>query len=426
MEHMRCPNCQSLLEEGAIFCQECGTRAGQQPKKKAMFCSHCGSRLEEDSVFCGNCGSRIEDTDGETEQAFVYDQPTEQQTFVQTRQNPYEQNLYGKNPYEQNPYEQNPYEQNPYEQNPYEQNSYEQKTYEQNPYEQNPYEQKTYGQNSSQQNPYDSKLYEKNLYEKRDDPTEKTVKKAETKKSSITNRAPIIAAIVIGIILIGICIFIAVKLINNEEEKYKSDAANMGTVADEDVASDEEDVTALTPEETVSATPEPTATPAPEPTEVPLTISVAEAKPNLSAYLKVNVAAASATSTITQEGYDNSAIKAFDGDQTSSWQEGRDDAGIGESITGYFDRSYEVKYICLKLGNWRDTTRNKENCRPQTITITTDEFTQQFVFPDEQREFYIELSKECTLSYLTITIDSVYPGTLYQDTVIADVAIYGK
>ena len=401
MEHMRCPNCQSPLEEGAIFCQECGTRAGQQPKKKAMFCSHCGSRLEEDSVFCGNCGSRIEDTDGETEQAFVYDQPTEQQTFVQTRQNPYEQN-----PYEQNPYEQN--------------------TYEQNPYEQNLYKQKTYGQNSSQQNPYDSKLYEKNLYEKRDDPTEKTVKKAETKKSSITNRAPIIAAIVIGIILVGICIFIAVKLINNEEEKYKSDAANMGTVADEDVASDEEDVTALTPEETVSATPEPTATPAPEPTEVPLTISVAEAKPNLSAYLKVNVAAASATSTITQEGYDNSAIKAFDGDQTSSWQEGRDDAGIGESITGYFDRSYEVKYICLKLGNWRDTTRNKENCRPQTITITTDEFTQQFVFPDEQREFYIELSKECTLSYLTITIDSVYPGTLYQDTVIADVAIYGK
>ena len=401
MEHMRCPNCQSLLEEGAIFCQECGTRAGQQPKKKAMFCSHCGSRLEEDSVFCGNCGSRIEDTDGETEQAFVYDQPTEQQTFVQTRQNPYEQN-----PYEQNPYEQN--------------------TYEQNPYEQNLYKQKTYGQNSSQQNPYDSKLYEKNLYEKRDDPTEKTVKKAETKKSSITNRAPIIAAIVIGIILVGICIFIAVQLINNEEEKYKSDAANMGTVADEEVASDEEDVTALTPEETVSATPEPTATPAPEPTEVPLTISVAEAKPNLSAYLKVNVAAASATSTITQEGYDNSAIKAFDGDQTSSWQEGRDDAGIGESITGYFDRSYEVKYICLKLGNWRDTTRNKENCRPQTITITTDEFTQQFVFPDEQREFYIELSKECTLSYLTITIDSVYPGTLYQDTVIADVAIYGK
>ena len=411
MEHMRCPNCQSLLEEGAIFCQECGTRAGQQPKKKAMFCSHCGSRLEEDSVFCGNCGSRIEDTDGETGQAFVYDQPTEQQAFVQTRQNPYEQN-----PYEQNPYEQNSYEQKTYEQNPYEQN----------PYEQNPYEQKTYGQNSSQQNPYDSKLYEKNLYGKRDDPTEKTIKKAETKKSSITNRAPIIAAIVIGIILIGICIFIAVKLINNEEEKYKSDAANMGTVADEDVASDEEDVTALTPEETVSATPEPTATPAPEPTEVPLTISVAEAKPNLSAYLKVNVAAASATSTITQEGYDNSAIKAFDGDQTSSWQEGRDDAGIGESITGYFDRSYEVKYICLKLGNWRDTTRNKENCRPQTITITTDEFTQQFVFPDEQREFYIELSKECTLSYLTITIDSVYPGTLYQDTVIADVAIYGK
>ena len=381
MEHMRCPNCQSPLEEGAIFCQECGTRAGQQPKKKAMFCSHCGSRLEEDSVFCGNCGSRVEDTDGETGQAFVYDQPTEQQAFVQTRQNPYEQNLYGKNPYEQNP---------------------------------------------SEQNPYDSKLYEKNLYGKRDDPTEKTIKKAETKKSSITNRAPIIAAIVIGIILIGICIFIAVKLINNEEEKYKSDAANMGTVADEDVASDEEDVTALTPEETVSATPEPTATPAPEPTEVPLTISVAEAKPNLSAYLKVNVAAASATSTITQEGYDNSAIKAFDGDQTSSWQEGRDDAGIGESITGYFDRSYEVKYICLKLGNWRDTTRNKENCRPQTITITTDEFTQQFVFPDEQREFYIELSKECTLSYLTITIDSVYPGTLYQDTVIADVAIYGK
>lgn len=377
---MRCPNCQTELENGAVFCHECGTRVAAQPQPaRAMFCSNCGEKLEEGSIFCSNCGARVEveEDDGEdfkTAAVIQMGVPSMQSTDQS--------------------------------QSDYKQQSTSQP-------------QQSYVQQSAGQ------------------PQQKTDKEkaSGSKEGSGTNKAPVIAAVVIGIILIIVCILVAVKLINKEKDSDKTEDAQSTAVENVDVDEDDEnvddadeagDVIAPETEESVSVTPKPTATPTPEPTEEPLTISVADAQPDISSYFKVNVSAATATSTIVQQGHDNSALKAFDGDQTSSWQEGVDGYGIGEGITGYFDKAYNVKYIFLKLGNWRDATNNIENSRPQTITIICDGFTQEFTFPDEQREFYIELSKEVSMTYIDIKINAVYPGSKYDDTVIADVAIYGK
>ena len=47
-------------------------------------------------------------------------------------------------------------------------------------------------------------------------------------------------------------------------------------------------------------------------------------------------------------------------------------------------------------------------------------------FPDEKKEYIVELSKDVTASQMKLTIDSVYKGSIYDDTCINEVTIYGK
>ena len=55
---MVCPKCGSTLEEGAVFCGNCGTRIDapqpevSNPAGDVIFCPNCGKRLSTDDVFC--------------------------------------------------------------------------------------------------------------------------------------------------------------------------------------------------------------------------------------------------------------------------------------------------------------------------------------------------------------------------------------
>ncbi len=51
---MYCPNCKKALEEGAVFCPDCGTKA--LPNRR---CPLCGQTLEEDMLYCPECGSFV-------------------------------------------------------------------------------------------------------------------------------------------------------------------------------------------------------------------------------------------------------------------------------------------------------------------------------------------------------------------------------
>jgi cytoskeletal protein RodZ len=186
-----------------------------------------------------------------------------------------------------------------------------------------------------------------------------------------------------------------------------------------------------TPAPTVTATPTPTATstptPTPTPTEEPLTVSLTEGIPtDLSAYDRAEVSQAAASSTVTQEGYDNSVYMALDGDPVTSWQEGVDGDGIGEVLQIGLEREYEIKYMTFRLGNWRDAQRYSMNNRPKTMTVWLDDLSFQVTFPDGQTEQCLEFSSPCPASEIYIRIDSVYQGTEWDDTCISEIGIYGK
>lgn len=55
---MNCKFCNAELEEGAVYCPQCGKRI--DGKKR---CEHCGRYINENSVFCTYCGTR---TDGKS------------------------------------------------------------------------------------------------------------------------------------------------------------------------------------------------------------------------------------------------------------------------------------------------------------------------------------------------------------------------
>lgn len=149
---------------------------------------------------------------------------------------------------------------------------------------------------------------------------------------------------------------------------------------------------------------------------------------SLSSYGKLSVQNASATSVVDQEGHDNSANMVLDGKDETSWQEGVDGVGIGEQLTFQFNKECKVRYLSLKLGNWRNSDYYWKNNRPRTLEITTNNGTTATItFPDEQKECWVEFSEDCPASDINIMIKDVYEGTSskWNDTCIAGIEFYG-
>ena len=63
---MTCPKCGEELEDGVVFCTNCGEKlasvcpkCGKSLKPGAKFCSGCGAKLEPDEEFCSQCGTAV-------------------------------------------------------------------------------------------------------------------------------------------------------------------------------------------------------------------------------------------------------------------------------------------------------------------------------------------------------------------------------
>lgn len=148
-------------------------------------------------------------------------------------------------------------------------------------------------------------------------------------------------------------------------------------------------------------------------------------------YGYLTVAAASATSTIWQESIDNSPILLFDGSDESNWQEGVDGYGTGEYVEATLESQRAVRYFSFKLGNWRSEEYYEQNGRPSALTITlldedgTEVFSDTVSFSDAMQTHWVALSADVSARTVRLTIADVYTGTVYEDTCINEVGIYG-
>lgn len=245
----------------------------------------------------------------------------------------------------------------------------------------------------------------------------------------------VIVVLVVGILLLAVVlIFLGMSMVKEKKQEISQSVEGM-LLNEEQQATDvqeEQDTVAeeTTPEATPEATPTETPTPEPTPEEVrPEDISIKFVeKPSLSGYQKIVPLQAGHSSELVQDAADdpNNVWMAMDGDEVTSWQEGVDGPGIGEYIWYGFESERKVKYISFQLGNWRTQRYAEGNNRPRELNIYLGELNMTVEFPFEQKEYWIELSEAFPAEKIQIEIASVYKGTSWDDTCIAEIGIYGE
>ena len=76
-----CSNCGAPLDNDALFCTECGTKAAPM----GMQCPNCGAGVESNSAFCPECGTPIAGTPVPPPVSNQYPQQPNAQTGHSTR-----------------------------------------------------------------------------------------------------------------------------------------------------------------------------------------------------------------------------------------------------------------------------------------------------------------------------------------------------
>ncbi len=141
---------------------------------------------------------------------------------------------------------------------------------------------------------------------------------------------------------------------------------------------------------------------------------------------KIRVISARASSTIQQEKVSNDPILMFDGVDETSWQEGVDGYGVGESVAFTFDGTYGLTALSFKLGNWRNQNYYETNAAPKKLTIILGDERFQVEFEHKKEVQWVTFSQPVYVDSVTILIDDVFAGTKYDDTCINEITAYGR
>ena len=152
--------------------------------------------------------------------------------------------------------------------------------------------------------------------------------------------------------------------------------------------------------------------------------------PNISESIeKIPIYNASASSMLEEEINNKEHINypsyMFDEDDKTSWQEGVEGLGSGESASVNLEGVYQVNYICFKLGNWTNEKWYSQNSRPKTLSLNIDGELIELSFPDGMEERWVKIENAPKSSYLYVYLGDAYPGTKYEDTCINEIELYG-
>ncbi len=144
---------------------------------------------------------------------------------------------------------------------------------------------------------------------------------------------------------------------------------------------------------------------------------------------KITPSACTASSTLVgSSGTSYGTEYLFDEDLTTSWQEGEEDDGLGVTITSEFGEQISLQAIAIWNGNETAQDRYESNNRLQDITVTItcegQSYSKQYTLEDVMGEQILSFKNAVPAESVTIQIDTVYKGTVYQDTVISEMAFF--
>lgn len=136
----------------------------------------------------------------------------------------------------------------------------------------------------------------------------------------------------------------------------------------------------------------------------------------------------SATSHLIEPSRTYPADNLFDGNYDNAWSDGVQGEGVGEIIRVTWSAGgdiYEAQGLAFRNGYQKTEGIYKKNSRPKDVTIRIydHEFTGRLMDTRDGWQSIIfdkPLVFDCEIG-VEIEIDSVYPGTKYQDTCITEI-----
>jgi hypothetical protein len=139
------------------------------------------------------------------------------------------------------------------------------------------------------------------------------------------------------------------------------------------------------------------------------------------------------SSVLTSDGlniYKYGPENLFDDDTDTAWVEGVPGQGIGQWIVVAFDRLRLVKLIEITNGYVKDHLVFQKNSRVKDIKV---EFSgrdepEHFKLKDSETPQPVPLPNDAPLKayWVKFTIESVYPGTKWEDTAISELRVVSE
>ena len=135
-------------------------------------------------------------------------------------------------------------------------------------------------------------------------------------------------------------------------------------------------------------------------------------------------AAATASSTLQEAGFDHSPRLVLDGNTATAWVEGTAGNGVSEWLRLDLGSSRTLSAVEIWSGYQKTENLFYKNCRPAAIRITfSDGSSVETTLADQMGKQTVTLSPAVRTSTVTITILSVYAGSTYSDTCISEIAL---
>lgn len=125
---------------------------------------------------------------------------------------------------------------------------------------------------------------------------------------------------------------------------------------------------------------------------------------------------------VSSKGNYYGAKNLLDSSLGTSWQEGEEDGGIGQSIHFTFDTSVMVSAMCIYNGKQTSEEAFFENNRVASFTIFDDDLCVELT--DDMQPQYIVFENPLLIDNLTFTIQSIFSGTKWNDTCITKIIFY--
>ena len=140
-----------------------------------------------------------------------------------------------------------------------------------------------------------------------------------------------------------------------------------------------------------------------------------------------------ASSTLIEEGADNSAGRVNDNDLTTAWQEGAYGNGVGETLTFVLPKGSIITGGVIYPGYLKNQSLFEKNGVPGKVELQIGSRTGTLNFASAASSFE-KCQAGLSFSFdkpmisdgtIVVTIKDVRPGTTYQDTCISEISFCG-